>query len=279
MNIKDRIILKKRDDVQISLVRDFGGNKFIEKMKPHYPFGNTFHGCDFCELEKIESIIKPLGIPHPRIIESSKDDKNTTFIMEFIDGINCEDEPKAVHLYIAAEKLGEIYKKSIKYMNRLDKAIVEKYSITRKVILGYIKVIRQHYDLPPTDAIIDYIFNKYQNRAPFVNHGDMQFKNFICNDDLRLIDWDDSSISPFNRDLCTLMWQANEIGADINEIKNRYYESAKINDIAEEEFHIAGVIEEIIMLHIIITINESDEWAEDTYNNLQGLLKDFSYHK
>jgi len=74
-------------------------------------------------------------------------------------------------------------------MARLDKRVVEKYTINKEVILHYIKVISMCYDMPSMDSLIDHIFEKYKNQTPFVNHGDMYFKNFIYNDDLHLIDW------------------------------------------------------------------------------------------
>jgi hypothetical protein len=278
MDIINRTLIKEYEGVQINLITDSNGNKFVEKIQFHNPSSNTFHQCDFSELEIMESIIKPLEIPHARIIDSSKNEKYTTIIMEFIDGINCQDEPKAEYLYIAAEKIGEIYNKSKMNMTRLDKSVVEKYTITKEIILDYIKVISMRYDMPPMDSLINYIFEKYQNRTLFVNHGDMYFKNFIYNDDLHLIDWN-SQISPFFTDLCALIWQASEVDADIDEIKKRYYKFAQISSINDEDIDIAEIIANIGEMYTFLVNNCPIEWVEGTYNGLQHLIQDFNYHK
>jgi tRNA A-37 threonylcarbamoyl transferase component Bud32 len=267
MDIINRTVIKEYEGVQINLITDSIGNKFIEKIKR-----------DSNELEILESILKPLEIPHPRIIDSSKNEKSITIIMEFINGINCQDEPKAEYLYIAAEKIGEIYFKSKKNMARLDKSVVEKYTINKEVILHYIKVISMRYDMPSMDLLIDYIFEKYKNRTPFVNHGDMYFKNFIYNDDLHLIDWS-SQISPFFTDLCALICQANEVDADIDEIKKRYCEFAQISSINDEDIEIAEIIVNIEEMHSFLVNYCPIEWVEGTYDGLQRLIQDFNYHK
>ena len=278
MDIINRTTIKEYEGVQINLVTDSNGNKFIEKIKFHSSSVNAFHQCDFSELEIMESIIERLEIPHARIIESSKNDKCTTIIVDFINGINCEDEPKAEYLYIAAEKIGAIYNKSKINLTRLDKSIVEKYTINQKKILDYIKIISMHYDLPPMHSLIDYIFEKYQNRTLFVTHGDMYFKNFIYNDDLHLIDWN-TRISPFFTDLCALIQQASEVEADIDEIKKRYYQFAQINSVNDEDIDIAAIITNIGEMYTFMVNNCPTEWVEDTYNGLQHLIQSFCYHK
>ena len=199
MDIIDRTVIKKYEYTQVNLITDANGNKFIEKIRFHLPpvLPLPFQ-YDYNEFEMIESIIKPLEIPHARIIESVQNEQSTTYIMDFIDGIHCEDEPKAEYLYIAAEKLGTIYHKSKMNMNRLSKDIIKKYTLTEENIFDYIKVINQYYEMPPMDSMIHYIFEKYRNRTHFVTHGDVQFKNFIYNDDLHLIDWS-GQIDPFFR--------------------------------------------------------------------------------
>ncbi len=278
MDIINRTVIKEYEGVQINLVTDFNGNKFIEKIQFHNLSANTFDQCNFSELEIMESIIKPLEIPHARIIDSSKNEKCTTIIMEFIDGINCKDEPKEEYLYIAAEKIGEIYNKSKMNMTRLDKRVVEKYTITKETILDYIKVISKDYNMPSMDSLINYIFEKYQNRPIFVNHGDMYFKNFIYNDDLHLIDWN-SKISPFFTDLCALIQQASEVDADIDEIKKRYYKFTQISSINDEDIDIAEIIANIGEMYTFLVNNCPIEWLESTYNGLQHLIQDFNYHK
>lgn len=267
MDIINRTVIKEYEGVQISLITNSNGNKFIEKIKR-----------DFNELEIMESIIKPLEIPHPRIIDSSRNEKSTTIIMEFIEGINCQDEPKAEYLYMAAEKIGAIYSKSKENMTRLDKSVVEKYTISKEVILQSIKVISMCYDMPPMDSLIDYIFEKYKDRTPFVSHGDMYFKNFIYNDDLHLIDWS-SQISPFFIDLCALICQANEVDADIDEIKKRYYQFAQISSINDEDIKIAEIITNIGEMHAFLVNHCPIEWVEGTYYGLKRLIQDFNYHK
>lgn len=265
MDIINRTVIKEYEGVQINLITDSNGNIFIEKMEFHNPSVNKFHQCDFSELEIMESIIKPLEIPHARIIDSSKNEKCTTITMEFINGINCEDEPKAEYLYIAAEKIGTIYNTSKMNMTRLDRRVVEKYTINKKVILDYIKVISMRYDMPPMNSLIDYIFEKYQNRTLFVNHGDMYFKNFIYNDDLHLIDWS-TRISPFFTDLCALIQQASEVEADIDEIKKRYYQYAQIDSINDEDIDIAEIIANIGEMYTFLVNNCPTEWVEGTYD-------------
>jgi hypothetical protein len=205
MDATDRKVIKKYEYAQVNLVTDSSGNRFIEKIQFHkspvvlLTFQNSRNG-----LEIIDSIIKPLEIPHPKIVDSIQNEKSTTFIMDCIEGINCGGEPKAKYLYIAAEKIGTIYNKSKMNISQLEKDIVEKYTLNKEKILEYIKVISKYYKMPTMDSLIDYIFEKYKNKIIFVNHHDMQFKNFIYNGDLHLIDWDNVKIHPFYSDLYSL---------------------------------------------------------------------------
>jgi len=204
------------------------------------------------ELEVIESVIKPLEIPHTRIIDSFKNEKSTTYVMKFIDGINCENEPKAEYLYIAAEKIGELYNK-------------------------HIKVISKHINLQPIDSLIDYIFGKYQNRTNFVNHGDIQFKNFIYNDDLHLIDWG-GQIHPFSSDLQSLIAQADEVNADVEEIKKRYIKFSKTSSISDEDIVIGGIINGIEAIFSLLIFDCPIEWTKVSCNELQDLIQKINFH-
>jgi hypothetical protein len=278
MNIIDRNVIKEYEGVQVNLITDSNGNKFIEKIKFYDPSTNTFHQSDFSDLEIYESILKPLEIQHPRIIGSNQNEKCSTIIMEYIDGINCGNEPKAEYLYIAAEKIGAVYNKSKINMTRLDKGVMEKYTINKKIILNYIRVISEHYSIPPMDLLIDYIFEKYENRTLFVCHGDMYFKNFIYNDDLHFIDWS-SRITPFFIDLCALIWQAGEVDADIDEIKRRYCQFSQINSIDNEDIHIAEIINNIGEIYTFLVNDCPIEWAEGSYNGLLHCIQNFNFLK
>jgi len=279
MNIINRTVIKEYEYAQVNLITDYNGNKFIEKIQFHIP---PVMQLDFeynpIGLEIFESILKPLEIPHPRIIYSNQNEKCTTIIMEYIDGRNCEDEPKAKYLYLAAEKLGTIYNKSKMNMNRLDKSIIEKYSLTKEKILDYIKIINTNFHLPPMDSLIDYIFEKYQDRTVFVNHYDIQFKNFIYNDDLHLIDWDNVKIQPFFSDLPSLIGEAYKVGADINEIKKRYLQFAQISSISDEDIKIGSLIGVILGVFSLLIFDCPLEWIEGSYNELQDLVLSFDFH-
>lgn len=106
----------------------------------------------------------------------------------------------------------------------------------------------------------------------------MYFKNFIYNDDLHLIDWS-SQISPFFTDLCALICQANEVDADIDEIKKRYYQFAQISPLNDEDIEIAEIITNIGEMYAFLVNNCPIEWVEGTYDGLQRLIRDFNYHK
>ena len=277
MEITNRTVIKEYGGAQVNLVIDSNGNKFIEKIQFHNPPKiKVDFGYGYNILEIFESILKPLEIPHPQIVDSVKNEESTTIIMEYIDGINCEAEPKAEYLYLAAEKLGTIYNKSKMNMKRLDKCILEKYTLTKEKVLNQIKVIGEHFTLPPVDSIIDYICEKYPDPAIFVKHGDLQFKNFIYNGDLHLIDWDNVHISPFN-DVSALIWHAGEIGANIDEIKKRYCQFAQISSINDEDMKLRSIIS-IIGEVFTFLIYDCSEWLEDSYNELQDLIKSFGLH-
>ena len=269
MKITDRKVIKKYEYAQINLITNSNGIKFIEKTQFHIPpvIPLTFQ-YDYDELEVIESIIKPLEIPHARVIDSIKNGKSTTIIMEFINGINCENEPKAEYLYIAAEKIGALYYKSKININRLDKDVLRKYILTKEKALNYIDIINKHCNLPPMESLIHYIFKEYENKTMFVDHGDIQFKNFIYNDDLHLIDWD-GQIHPFFSDLHSLISLASEVDADIDEIKKRYLKFSKINSISNEDIIIGGIINGIIAVFSLLIFDCPIEWIVDSYNGLQ----------
>jgi len=270
MIITNKTIIKKYEYAQVSLLTDSSNNKFIEKIQFHNPpvIPLNFQ-YDFCELEGYTSILKPLEIPHAWIIDSRYDENSTTFIMEYIDGINCENEPKAEYLYIAAEKFGEIYTKSKTNIARLDKNIIDKYTLCKNQILNYIDVIKNHYDLPPMDSLIDYIFIKYQNHDVFVNHGDVQFKNFIFNNNLHIIDWN-VKISPFFTDLHSLIEQANAVNAD--EIIKRYCKFSLIKSISDEDIFIGGIIGSIQAVFELLIYDCPVEWVNDSYTGLLHLI-------
>ena len=272
MDIMNRTILKKYEYAQINLVTDFNGNRYIEKIKfsipPVIPLTFPY---EYKEQEFIELIIKPLGIPHAKLIESTQNEACTTYIMEFINGINCEDKPKAEYLYLAAEKIGSMYHKSIMNISNINKDVTEKYIITKEKIIGYIDIIKEHYKLPEMIQLLDYIFEKNRNRNIFVNHHDMHFKNFIYNDDLHIIDWC-GRIHPFFSDLYSLLAQADEVNADKNVIMKRYLEFSKINYISEEDIIIGGIICSIIAMFELLIFNCPIEWTEDSYNTLKNLI-------
>jgi len=284
MDIINRTVIKKWSNSQTNLIIDSEGDKFIEKIQFYNPITNNFNLApyDSNEYEIYRSIIIPLEIPHVQIIGSAQTEKSVTFVMDFIDGIVCEDAPKAEHLYMAAEKAGTIYKKSKENMSCADKDIIEKYKLSKEKIIDHTEKINKRFNMPPINLTIDYIYEKYKSRTIFVNHFDMHFKNFILNDDLHLIDWASMRISPFFTDLYLLLSQADEVGADADEIKKRYLSFAQINHIDDEDIYIGGIIWNIVIIRELLDLVSIDnfpiEWAEDHYNDLQNLLKLLNFH-
>ena len=276
INIIEKTVIKKYEYAQINLLIDSDNNKYIEKIQFHIPPVEplTFN-YDCNGLEILQSIIEPLNIPHPRIINHTRNDKSTTFLMEFINGINCENEPKIEYLYIAAEKIGIIHNKSIQNFNQLDKNVVEKYILNKEKIFSYIEIINRHFKVPQINTLIEYIFRKTESQKMFVNHHDIQFKNFIYNYDLHLIDWDNVKIHPFYSDLYSLFQLANEVNADIEEIKKRYLRLSQISSITEEDIYIGGIINSIIAVFELIIFDCPIEWINDSYNDLVKLIKLF----
>lgn len=278
MNITNRTVIKKYEYAQVNLITDSSGNRFIEKIEfNNAPVIDLTFKYDNNGLEFIESIIKPLEIPHARIIDSIQNEKCTTYVMDYINGINCADEPKAEYLYIAAEKIGAIYYKSKMNMARIDKGVVRKYTLTKEKIFDYIKVINKYFYLPLMDSLIEYIFDKYQDQTMFVNHHDMQFKNFIYNDDLHIIDWG-GHIHPFFSDLQRLMQQADEVDADMAEIKRRYIKFSQISAIKDEDIIIGGIIDGIVAVFGLLAFDCPIEWAEGSYNELQEFIRLLNCH-
>ena len=161
-------------------------------------------------------------------------------------------------------------------MERLDKKIRDKYTLSKEKILEYVKVINKFYDMSRMDFLIEYIYEKYQYRTVFAAHGDMQFKNFIYNNELHLIDWG-VRISPFFSDLYTLMAQASRVGADTNEIKKRYCESSQIGSISDEDIFIGGIIGCIQAVFVLLVFDCPIEWTDNSYNELQYLIQKLDF--
>ena len=278
LNIIEKTVIKKYKYAQINLLTDLSNNKYIEKIQFNIPpvvplpFDYDCNG-----LEILQSIIEPLKIPHPRIIDNTQNDKNTKYIMEYINGINCEEEPKEGYLYIAAEKIGEIYLKSKQNLNQLPISIVEKYDLSKSKILNYIEIINKYFELPSINSLIEYIFEKSKNQTIFVNHHDIQFKNFIYKDDLYLIDWDNVRIHPFYSDLYSLIELAHEVNADIEKIKNCYLKTSQISSITDEDIYIGGIIGSIKGVFELIIFDCPAEWIEDSYNGLIEQVKKFKF--
>jgi len=274
MNITSRTVIKKYDYAQVNLVMDFSGKKYIEKIQFHKPPVTQFSfPYEPSELEIYDSILVPLEIPHSRIVDRTQNEESTTFIMEFIDGTPCESEPKAECLYFAAEKIGAIYDQSKKKIARIDQAIMRKYTLTKETILEYINVINKYYAELQLDQFIDRIFENQQGKSMFVNHGDMQIKNFICNDDLHIIDWGDARISSFFTDLYSLLSVADELNADADEIKRRFKKFSQIDSITDEDIYIGGLIGSIVAIFQLLIYDCPTEWIEDSYNSLQKLIR------
>jgi thiamine kinase-like enzyme len=108
-----------------------------------------------------------------------------------------------------------------------------------------------------------------------VNHGDMYFKNFIANDNLHLIDWN-VRISPFFTDLYCLTAQAHEVNADTDEIIKRFCKYSQLQTISKEDIYIGGIISSIQAVFELLIFDCPIEWAEDSYNELQSLIKSLS---
>jgi hypothetical protein len=276
MDVAKRVNIKKYENVQVDLLIDVYGNKYVEKTQyPHPPalplsfqYGNN-------GLEIIRSIVEPLHIEHPRIIESTSDESRVSFIMEYIAGINCADEPKAAHLYKAAEKAGMLYAKSKKGLAAVEAGIADKYWLTKEKVLSYIQVMERQISLPSLDRLVERIFDSCKNRIPFVNHGDMQLKNFIYDGDIHLIDWDCVKIHPFFSDLYNLIAQAREIDADPEEVIRRYKASAQMDAIREADVIMGGIIGSIVSLFDLIVYDCPPEWVDDTRNELNRLVRLF----
>jgi hypothetical protein len=278
MDVVKRVNIKQYENVRVDLLVDTYGNKYVEKTQyPHapalpipFPYGNN-------GLEIIRFIIEPLHIEHPRIIESTDNENGVSFIMEYIDGINCADEPKAVYLYKAAEKAGLLYAKSKKGLAFVDAGIADKYLLTKEKILSYIKVMERQTSIPPLDRLIERIFDNCKNRLPFVNHGDMQFKNFIYDGDIHLIDWDCVKIHPFYSDLYSLLAQARQIDADPEEVISRYKASAQLDAISDADIIMGGIIGSIVSLFDLIISDCPTQWIDDTRNELTQLAQSFCH--
>jgi hypothetical protein len=276
MDVAKRVNIKKYETVQVDLLIDTYGNKYVKKTQyPHapalplsFPYGNN-------GLEIIRSIIEPLHIEHPRILESASDENCVSFIMEYIDGINCADEPKAAYLYKAAEKAGILYATSKTGLAAVDVGVADKYMLTKEKVLSYIQVMERQIHMPSLDSLIERIFDCCKNRIPFVNHGDMQLKNFIYDGDIHLIDWDCVKIHPFFSDLYNLIAQAREIDADPEEIITRYKASAQIDAISDTDVIMGGIIGSIVSLFDLIVYDCPTQWIDDTRNDLNRLVNSF----
>jgi len=280
MEIKNKTILKKWGYCQTNLIEDFSGNRYIEKIEFYDSSVNRFSSFPYhsneCEIYNL--ILSPLGIPHVNIIESTGNSDENIFIMEYLKGVTCEDAPKAIYLYKAAEKAGEIYDKSRENMLFADKNIVDKYTLKKEKIYNHIKATSNFFDMGAIYPVVDYIFERYKTRPLFVNHFDMHLKNFIYDDDLFLIDWATTQISPFYTDLYVLLTQAKDVGANPDEIKIRYKNSAQIETLNDEDIHIGGIIWNIVNMHWLLELIGSDdvpfrEWARELYNDLQRLVQ------
>ena len=280
MEIKSKTMLKKWGYCQTNLIEDFNGNRYIEKIEFYDTSANRF--CSFPyhsnECEVYGSILSPLGIPHVEIVENTCNSDANIFIMEYVSGIICEEAPLAIYLYKAAEKAGEIYDKSRGNMSFADKNVALKYTLSKEKIYSHIEAASSFFDVEAVYSVIDYIFEKYKGRPLFVNHFDMHLKNFIYNDDVVLIDWATTQISPFYTDLYVLLTQAKDVGASFNEIKERYKKSAQIEVLNDEDIHIGGVIWNIVNIHWLLELIGSDdvpfrEWAEKLYNDLKRLIQ------
>jgi thiamine kinase-like enzyme len=132
--------------------------------------------------------------------------------------------------------------------------------------------------MPPMDLLIDYIFEKYKDRTLFVNHGDIQFQNFIYNNDINIIDWECANISPFFTDLFSLINHASEVDADINEIKRRYCQFSQMSSIDDEDIQIADIIKNIDEIYGVLVFDCPIEWADNSYNRLLHFIQNFKFH-
>jgi len=280
MEIKSKTILKKWSYCQTSLIEDFNGNKYIEKIEFYDSSENRFSSFPYHsnEYEVYNSILSPLKIPHIKIIENTNNSDANIFIMEYIKGITCEDAPEAIHLYKAAEKIGEICYKSKRNMSLVDENTVNKYTLKKEKVYSHIKASSKFFNMQSVYPIVDFIFEKYASQPLFVNHFDMHLKNFIYSGDLFLIDWATMQISPFYTDLYVLLTQAKDVGANPDEIKARYKYSAQIEFLSDEDIHIGGIIWNIVNIRWLCDLIGSDnvpfqEWAEELYNDLQKLIR------
>jgi hypothetical protein len=280
MDVKIRSSIKKWGNCQTNLIIDSDGTKFIEKITFYNPLNNTFDLAPYNsnEFEIYDSILKPLKIPHINYFGYSQTAEYTKFIMDFIDGIFCENVQEAKYLYLAAEEIGKICYISKANMIYLDKSIINKYILDKSKVYEHINASNYFSGIGSMDSVIDFIFDKYKSKPAFINHFDMHFKNFIYDTDLHIIDWASLQISPFLTDLYVLLSQAKDVNADPDEIKKHYLKYAQINSLSDFDINIGGIIWSIVNIHWLLDLHKITnakfflDWAEELFIDLQNLI-------
>ena len=272
MEIAKKLLIKDWTASKTSIIFDSFSNKFIEKeyiLNSNPYFSN--------ELEIYEEILCSLSIDAAKIIESEINGNKVSFILEYINGIDCSENPNSDFLYLAAEKAGEIYKKSARNIDKIESKYIDKYSLTKEKVFKSLEFLGKFFEFNNTDFLIEKIFFDFKEKELFVNHFDMHLKNFIFNNGkICLIDWASMLISPFYCDLYILLSQAEEINASKNKIIE-IYEKASHMSISEKDIIASGIIYSIISVERLLRISTPEksfffDWAKDLYKDLMELL-------
>lgn len=282
-------ILKKWIGAQTSILIDDNGTAYIEKIESQANKDGQVNSIPYNsdELEIYENILTPLNVNHVKVIASERKQGECKFVLEFIEGLTCSENPQAIHLYKAALKVGEMYKISRNNIYNINEVIFNKYNFDKKKMLNHVHEISKVFDMSDLLETINVIYDKYSRYPIHLNHFDMHFKNMIySNDDICFIDWATTQLSPFYSDLYVLLRQADEVGANTSIIIENYLKTSGLSKITEDEILVGAIFWCIPAIHWLLDLQNTDdvpfyEWAEDEFKSLLvafSRLKEITNH-
>ncbi|RPF50385.1 phosphotransferase family enzyme [Aquisalibacillus elongatus] len=203
------------------------------------------------ELDVYQSLLEPLQLPRPDLLEVYDNETSNILIMADLGRYTVEMDPQQIHFVNAAKKLAEIRDKSVEHLDSLSPSVYKKYLKSQESVLQELKSIKDCHTLfsPEELDILNTCLDKlpqllddlYRNFSITITHNDYNTKNLmITNQSIIPIDWSNAYLSPHLGDLYCLLEEAERFDVDQSAVIEAYSEEVE-KDCVEWEIQVGGI--------------------------------------
>ena len=191
------------------------------------------------ELDIHRSVLAPLRIPSPKLIDGYRDESVSVMLFEDIGSGTVDEDPQPKHFLEAASHLARIRLASMARLaeGALPEVVLSRYYVPDNQFVDDLRYLETKLpEISPSQGrVLEYalsvipphIYQLYRELPVAVVHNDFHAKNLLTlNGGIAVIDWSGLYLSPHLGDLSCLTAEASDFGVTFDALVESYLSQA-----------------------------------------------------